>query len=79
MMSDAKRFNAPAIHLFMNRYAQATPYHLPMIYLQLKLLVKLHKETGEPLMHSVIAFLLSYISPCFDYIDHHQHVFSLSF
>jgi len=29
----ATRFIAPAIHLFMNRYSQATAYHPPIIYL----------------------------------------------
>jgi len=33
IMYHAKRFIAPAIHLFMNRYSHATSYHLPIIYL----------------------------------------------
>jgi len=33
MMYHAKRLIAPAIHLFMNRYSQATSYHSPKIHL----------------------------------------------
>jgi len=78
MMYLAKRFIAPAIHLFINRYSQATTHHLPMIYLSQKLSVKLHKEAGELLMHSILLCLQSFISPRFYCIDHHQHLFSLS-
>jgi len=76
MMYHAKRFIAPAIHLFMNRYSQSTSYHLPIIYLYLQLSVKLHKAR-EPLTHSVLLFLLFFISPRFNWIDHDQHLFSL--
>ena len=77
MMYHTKRFIAPAIHLFMNRYSRSTSYHSPIIYLWLKLSVKLHKA-GEPLTHSVLLFLPSFVSPCFNCIDRHQHLFSLS-
>jgi len=77
MMHRAKRFIAPAIHLFMNRYSQATSYHSPIIYLELKLSVKLHKA-GEPWTHYVLLFLPSFISPRFYCIDRNQHLFSLS-
>jgi len=70
MMYHAKRFISPAIHLFMNRHSQATSYHWPIIYLELKLTVKLH-EAGEPLTHSVLLFLPSFISPHFN-CTHHQ-------
>jgi len=70
MIYHAKRFIVPAIHLFMNRYSQATSYHSPIIYLSLKLSVKVHKA-GEPLTHSVILFLPSFITPRFSCIDRH--------
>jgi len=77
MRYHAKSFIAPAIHLFMNRYSQATRYHSAILYLQLKLSVKLHKA-GEPLTHSVLPILPSFISPPFYCIAHPQHRFSLS-
>ena len=77
MRYHAKRFIVPAIHLFMNRYSQATSYHSHIIYLWLKLSVKLHKA-GEPLTHPVLLFLPSFISPRFYSIDRHQHLFGLS-
>jgi len=77
MMYHAKRFIAPAIHLFMNRYSQVTSYHSPIIHLQLKLSVKLHKA-GEPLTHSVLLFLPSFISLRFNCVDCHKHLFNLS-
>ena len=55
IMYHAKRFIAPAIYLFMNRYSHATSYNSPIIYLSLKLLVMLHKA-GEPLTHSILLF-----------------------
>jgi len=39
----------------------------------------LHKEAGEPLTHSVLLFLHSFIPPRFNSIDCHQHLHSLSF
>jgi len=74
----AKRFIPPAIHLFINRYLQATPHHSPMIYLSPKLLVKIHQEVGETLIHSVLLYLHSLIPPRFDCINSPQHLFSLS-
>jgi len=74
----AKRFIAPAIHLFINQYSQATAHRSPIIYLQLKLSVKLHKEAGETLTHSVQPFLRSLVPPRFYCIDHHKHLFSLA-
>jgi len=74
----AKRFIVSAIHLFINRYSQATTHHSPIIYLQLKLSVKIHKDAGETIMHAVLLFLHSLIPDCFDYADHHQQIFSLS-
>jgi len=70
-----KWFIAPAIHLFINRYSHATAHHSPIIYLQSTLSVKIHKEAGETLMHSVLHFLHSLITPCFDCIHPHQHCF----
>jgi len=69
IMYHAKRFIAPAIHLFMNRYSQGT-YHSPIIYLYLKLSVKLQKA-GEPLTHSVLLFIPSFISLRFSCIYRH--------
>jgi len=74
----AKRFIVRAIHLFINRYSQATAHHVPKICLQLKLLVKLHTGACETFTHSVLLFLHSPILPCFDTIDYYQHRFSLS-
>jgi hypothetical protein len=72
----AKRFIAPAIHLLINRYSQAT-YHSPRIYLYLKLSVKQHKA-GEQLTQSVLLFLPSIISPRFNSMDRHPYLFSVS-
>ena len=77
MMYHAKIFILPAIHLFMNWYSQATSYHSPIIYLQLKLSDMLHKAGGQ-LTHSVLLFLPAFISPRFNCIDCHSHLFSLS-
>jgi len=77
IMYHGKRFIAPAIYLFMNRYSHATSYNSPIIYLEQKLSVMLHKA-GELLTHSVLHFLPSFISPRFCCIDRHQHLFSLS-
>jgi len=74
----AKSFIVPAIHLFINRYLQASAHHSPIIYLQLKHAVKIHKEAGETLMHSVLLFCHSLVPSCFDCIDRHQHLVSLS-
>jgi len=74
----AKSFIVPAIYLFINHSSQATAYYSPIIYLQLKLSVKIHKEPGETLTHSVLLFLHSLIPPRFDCIDRHEHLFSLS-
>ena len=70
-----KRFIAPAILLFINRYSQATAHHSPIIYLQLKLSVRIHKEASATFTCSVILCLHSLISLRFDCIDHHQHFF----
>ena len=43
----AKTIIAPAIHLFINWYSQATAHHWPIIYLSMKLTVMLHKEAGD--------------------------------
>jgi len=75
-MYHAKRFIAPAIYVFMNRYSQDT-YHSPIIYLWLILLVKVHKA-GEPLTHSVLLFLPSFTSPHFNCVDRHSHLVRLS-
>jgi hypothetical protein len=42
MMYYAKRYIAPAIHLLMNPYSQATSYYSQMVYFLLKLLFNLH-------------------------------------
>ena len=55
----ATSFIAPAIHLFINRYLQATAHYSPIIYLYLKLSVKIHKEAGETLTHSVLLLFTS--------------------
>jgi hypothetical protein len=73
-----KSFIAPAIHLIFNWYPQATAPHLSIVYLQLKLSDKIHKEAAETLTHSVLLFVRSLDSPCFDCIDHLQHFSSLS-
>jgi len=78
MIYHAKRVIAPAIHLFMNQYSQATSYHSLILYLLLKLLLKLHKEAGEPLTHCGLLFLQSFVSPRFYCIDRYQHLFSLA-
>ena len=57
-----KRFIVPALHLFINRYLQATAHHLLSIYLYPKLSVKIHTEAGETLTHFVL-FLLHYLIP----------------
>jgi len=77
IMNHAKRFIAPAIHLFMNRYPQHTSYNSPRIHVELKLFVKLH-IAGEPMTHPVLLFLPSIISPRFNCIDHHQHLLRFS-
>jgi len=77
MMNHAYRFIAPAIHLFMNQYSRSTSYHSPKIYLKLKLPVKLHKA-GQPLTHSVLLLLPSFVSPHFNCINRYQHSFSPS-
>jgi len=74
----AKTFIAPAIHLLIYRYSQTTAHHSAIIYLQPTVSVKLHKEAGETLTHSVLHFLHSLIPPCFYCINHHQDLFGLS-
>jgi len=74
----SKRYVAPAIHLLLNRYSQATAHYSPIIHLKLKLSVKLHKEAGETLTHSAQLFLNSLIPPRFYCIDHDQYLFGLS-
>jgi len=69
-----KRKIAPAIHLFINVYSETNAHHSPIIYLTLKLLIKLHKEAGETRTHSVLLLLDSSIPPCLHYIDCHQHL-----
>ena len=70
MKNHAKGFIALAIHLFINRYSQATSYRSPLIYLYLLLSVKLDKA-GERLTHSVLLFLPSLISPRSNCIECH--------
>jgi len=77
-MYPVKSCIAPAIHLFINRYSQVTAHHMAMIYLYRKLSVKIHKESGETLTHSVVHFLPSLIPPRFDCIDSHQNIFGPS-
>ena len=43
----AKRFIAPAIHLFINWYSPATAHHLPIRYSELKLSVNLGGSIGS--------------------------------
>jgi len=74
----AKCFIAPARHLFINRYLQATAHHSPIIYLWLKLSVRIHREADEPLTHSVLLIPRSLIPPRFNCFDCHQHHLSLS-
>jgi hypothetical protein len=57
-VSLAKGSIASSIYLFINWYSQATAYHLSIIYLSLKSLVKLHKAAGETLTHSAVLFLM---------------------
>jgi len=78
MMYHGKRFIAPTIHRFINQCSLAPYHHSPIIYLELKLSGKLYQRAGEPLMHSVLLFLLSFISGWFCCIDRHQHLSSLS-
>jgi len=73
-----KRFIAPSIYLFINWYSQATAHDSVIIYLLLKLSVKLHTEAGESFTHTILLFFDSLISPSFNCIDHHPHIFSLS-
>jgi len=72
-MLHATRFIAPAIHRVMNGYPDGTCYRPPVLYLLLKLSVKLHSEAGEQFTHSVLHFLHSFVSPRFYCIDRHQH------
>jgi hypothetical protein len=74
----AKSCIAPATHLFINRYPQATAHHLPIIYLQLKLSDKIHTEAGATWTHSVLLFFHSLIPPRFRCIDRHQQIHGLS-
>jgi len=74
----ATRFIVPAIHLFINRYWQATAHYSPIIYLYLKHSVKQHKEAGKTLTHSVRHFLRSHIPPLVNCIDCQQHHSSMS-
>jgi hypothetical protein len=74
----ARGFIVPAIHLFINSYSYATAAHLPIIYIQLKLSVKLLNDAGEPLRHPIILFFHSFILLRFYGIDHHQEFSSLS-
>jgi len=74
----AKRYIAPAIHLFINWYSQATAHHSPIIYLQLKLSVQLHKEAGETLTQSVLVFLNSHIPPRIHCINRYEHLLSMA-
>jgi hypothetical protein len=76
-MCRAKSFIAPAVHLFINRYSQATAHLSPRIYLYLKHSVTIHKEAAEILTHSVLSFLHSLVPSHFKCIDGHQHHFSM--
>ena len=73
----AKRFIAPTVHLFSNRYSQSTAYCSPIIYLWLPLSFKQHAKAGELLMYSVRLFLHSFTPPHFCCIDYYQHYFNL--
>jgi hypothetical protein len=74
----AKNFIAPAIHLLINLYSQASAHHSPIIYVQLKYSVNIHKQAGEILTHYVLQFLQSLVPSRFDCIDLYQHIFSMS-
>jgi len=74
----SKRFIAPAIHMSINRYSQVTVHHSPIVYLLLKLLVKILKPAGETLTDSVLLFLDSLSPPRFDCTERHQQFISLS-
>jgi len=50
----ANSFIAPTIHLFINRYSQATAQYSPKIHLYPKPSAKIHNEAGETLSHSVL-------------------------
>jgi len=75
----AKRFIAPAIHLSINWYFHVTAHQSAIIYLELRLSVKLHQGAGEPFTHSVQHFLHFFISPRFECICHVHYLFSLPF
>jgi hypothetical protein len=74
----AKSFIAPAIHLIINQYSQATAYHSPNIYLKVKHSVKIHKEAGETFMHSVLLYLHCLTAANFVCIGRHQQLVILS-
>jgi hypothetical protein len=74
----AKSFIAPAKYLFINQYSEASAHHSPIMYLQLKRSVKIHKEARENLTDSVLLFLHSRVPSRVDCIDGHQHLFSMS-
>jgi hypothetical protein len=70
----AKSFIAPAIHLFSNGYFQANDHHSLVIYIELKLSVKKHKEAGETLRYFVVD-VLRFCNPApVDCIDRHYDV-----
>jgi len=50
----ANSFIAPTIHLFINRYSQATAQYSPKIHLYPKPSAKIHNQAGETLSHSVL-------------------------
>jgi len=77
-VSLAKSFIMPAIHLFLNRYLQASAHHSHIIYLSWNHSVKIHTEAGETLTHSVLLCLHCLVPSRFDCIDCHEHLFSMS-
>ena len=55
-----------------------TAQYSPIILLKMKFSVKLRNELGDnTLTHSVLHFLDPHIRPRFQYIERHQHLFSL--
>jgi len=70
----AKWFILPAILLFINQYLLVTVQYAPIIFLDIKVSVKLHERPGENTStYSVVLCLNPLIRPRFHCMDSHQH------
>jgi hypothetical protein len=69
---------APAVHLLIDSYCQATAHYSPIKYLYLNLSVELYTVGGEMFKLSILHFLYSIIPAHFNWIDRQQHRFSQS-